>query len=159
MAYRDLTEELSIARRIYIDGGLTNLGEISNLTGIDKKTLLKYREKEKWEDQRKRLIITPQEIALEIASMMASYLEDFKEKRAAKVAIAPSSMKEFLALTVAAQRVDEHFDITGTTIRTIRMLIQFVGELPETEFPDKKIFISMLQQILPLFIAKIERQK
>lgn len=159
MAYRKIEEELAVARRIYIDGGLTNLTEIAKLTGVDRKTLIKYCEEEKWEDARKRLIVTPQEVTLELVGMMATYLEDFKEKRAKKLAIAPSSMKEFLALTRAARNVDEGYDVTGSMIRTMRKYIEHIGEMAESEFPEKKVLILLLQQTMPGFIAKVERQK
>jgi hypothetical protein len=156
MAYRNIEEALITARRIYIDVGLSNLTEIQKITKLDRKTLVKYCELEQWDSQRKHLVVTPQEITIELMAMISEYMKEFKDKRAAKEAIATSSMKEFLSLTTAARRLDERYDVKGTMIVFVRKFLEHIGTLPAGVVSDKELLISMLQQATPTFIAKIE---
>lgn len=157
MPFRNIETELITARRIYIDAGLTNLTEIGKITGLDRKTLIKYCESEGWDAQRKHLTVTPQEVTIEILSMISEYTQEFKDMRSRGTKIAPASMKEFISLTRAARNLDERYDVKGTMILFVRKFLEYVGTMPAGVIADKESFVKMLQQATPGFIAKIER--
>src|SRR5690348_10064199 len=130
-----ITEEQKVkARKYFIEYGITNISELARMTGITRQTLAGLRDGEGWESQQASLSFTKDDIVQELSSMIADILADIKEKRAAGVAVAPSTKRDLLAFTKSLANIKSDYDHKAAVLKSLQKYIAFVGTLPAKKF-------------------------
>jgi hypothetical protein len=154
---RNLDEEVKVrARRLYIHSGIANMTELARIVGASRSALTRLRDEEDWDKQRKNTIVTPQEIAQELSSIIAEIIAEIREKRATGDIVAPSVKKDLIVYTRALRNLDDQYDSRGSFITMMRKYLEFVGKMPASKLKDKAKFIKQLQDTIPAFISEIE---
>jgi hypothetical protein len=158
MAYRDASSDRREARRYFVELGITNISRLSKLVSVPERTLIRWRDTEKWAEQKSASDISPAAIAKIYLQNLRQLLQAIAERKkdADDAYITPREMKELAFYRKELRAIDADFDIQPTMLVFVNGLIDFVIELPQSDFTDKRSFFKDLQNILPRYLATFD---
>jgi hypothetical protein len=147
---RRTNDERNEARELYVMGRIRNLTRLEKITGITRKTLGEWRDKDAWDAAADVQDVTPYEILKTYLRQISRLQKQIDEKEAVGEAIEDSTLKRLSLYHKLAKQINADFDVPGMVLKFAEEYIDFVSGLPDR--PGKATFVATLEEFLPTFI-------
>lgn len=154
MAKRELTDEKINARRSYVELGITEFAELGKIHGVDRRTVAKWAEEERWEAQRAEVLVTPQEVSARVKRILSRLVSEIEQMQQAGKPVADSTIDRMIEYLDRVTKLDSTFDEAGSAIKFSEKFISFCRKHKKS-----KEIMPLLKEIVPEFVRDMARKE